>query len=161
VADATTGEDEPLTLLTQLSDEGRQHVEARLRSNLMIWLTTVSPSGQPDSVPVWFLLRDDETLLVYSQPRKPKLRNIRANPNVALGLDVTDIGRDVIRLAGLAQHDATMPPAHRHAAYIAKYAERIGAMFDTPERFGELFSSPIVITPYRIWTPSGNPRALT
>ena len=156
-----TREDDPVTLLTQLSDEGRQHVEARLRSNLMIWLTTVSPSGRPDSVPVWFLLRDDETLLVYSQPGKPKLRNIRANPNVALGLDVTDIGRDVIRLAGLAQHDTTIPPAHRYPAYVAKYAERIGAMFDTPERFGELFSSPIVITPMRIWTPSGNPRALT
>jgi len=161
VADADDGEDDPVTLLEQLSDEGRQHAEARLRSNLMIWLTTVSPSGRPDCVPVWFLLREDETLLVYSQPGKPKLRNIGANPNVALGLDVTDIGRDVIRLAGLARQDATIPPAHRHAAYIAKYAERIGAMFDTPERFGELFSSPIVITPNRIWTPSGNPRALT
>jgi hypothetical protein len=42
-----------------------------------------------------------------------------------------------------------------------QHAERIGAMFDTPERFGELFSSPIVISPNRIWTPSGNPRALT
>ncbi|MGH4011944.1 MAG: nitroreductase/quinone reductase family protein [Pseudonocardiaceae bacterium] len=69
-----------MTLLTQLSDEARQHVEGRLRSNLMIWLTTVSPSGRPESVPVWFLRRDDETLLVYSQPGKPKLRNIRANP---------------------------------------------------------------------------------
>ena len=150
-----------MTLLTQLSDEGREHVEARLRGNLMIWLTTVSPAGRPESVPVWFLLRDDETLLVYSRPGKPKLRNIAANPNVALGLDVTDIGRDVIRLAGLATHDAAIPPAHRHPAYVAKYAERIGALFDVPERFGELFSSPIVITPQRIWTPSGNPRALT
>jgi PPOX class probable F420-dependent enzyme len=157
----TTGEDDLVTLLKQLTDEGRQHVEGRLHSNLMIWLTTVSQSGRPDSVAVWFLLREDETLLMYSQPGKPKLRNIRANPNVALGLDVTDIGRDVIRLAGLAHHDPTVPPAHRHPAYVAKYAERIGALFGTPERFGELFSSPIVITPTRIWTPSGNPRALT
>ena len=98
-----------MTLLTQLSDEGRRTVQRRLISNLMIWLTTVSPSGRPESVPVWFLLREDETLLVYSQPGKPKLRNIRANPHVAVGLDVTDIGRDVIRLGGLVQHDATIP----------------------------------------------------
>ena len=150
-----------MTLLAQLSDEGRSHAEGRLRSNLMAWLTTVSPSGRPESVPVWFLLRDDETLLLYSQPGKPKLRNIRSNPHVALGLDVTDIGRDVIRVAGLAQHDPSVPPAHRQPAYVAKYAERIAALFDTPERFGELFSAPIVITPTRIWTPSGNPRALT
>jgi PPOX class probable F420-dependent enzyme len=153
-------EDYPVTLLTQLPDEGRLHVETRLRSNLMTWLTTVRPSGEPDSVPVWFLLRSDETLLVYSQPGKPKLRNLRANPNVALGLDVTDIGRDIIRLAGLARHDPTIPPAHHDPAFVAKYAERIGAMFDTPERFGELFSSPIVIVPKRIWTSSGSRRAL-
>jgi PPOX class probable F420-dependent enzyme len=116
-----TREDDPVTLLTQLSDEGRQHFEARLRSNLMIWLTTVSPSGRPDSVPVWFLLCDDETLLVYSQPGKPKLRNIRVNPNVALRLDVTDIGRDVIRLAGLAQHDTTIPPAQCVALYCPEH----------------------------------------
>jgi PPOX class probable F420-dependent enzyme len=150
-----------VTLLTHLPEDGRLHAEGRLRSNLMIWMTTVSPSGRPDSVPVWFLWRDDETLLVYSQPGKPKLRNIEANPNVALGLDVTDIGRDVIRLAGHARHDASVPPAHRDPAYVAKYAERIGTLFGTPERFGELFSSPIVITPTRLWTPSGNPRALT
>ena len=120
-----------MTLLTQLSDEGRQHVEARLRSNLMIWLTTVSPSGRPESVPVWFLLREDETLLVYSQPEAEAAQH-PGQLERRFGLDVTDIGRDVIRLAGLAQHDATLPPAHRHPAYVAKYAERIGALFDTP-----------------------------
>jgi PPOX class probable F420-dependent enzyme len=149
-----------MTLLANLSDEGRQHVETRLRSNLMIWLTTVSPSGRPSSVPVWFLLRSDETLLVYSQPGKPKLRNLQANPNVALGLDVTDIGRDIIRLAGVARHDPTVPPAERNPDFVAKYAERIGAMFDTPERFGALFSSPVVIAAERIWTSSGSRRAL-
>jgi PPOX class probable F420-dependent enzyme len=149
-----------MTLLGNLTVEGRHHVETRLRTNLMVWLTTVSPSGRPNSVPVWFVLRSDETVLVYSQPGKPKLRNLQTNPNVALGLDVTDIGRDVIRLAGVARHDPAVPPAHRNPDYVAKYAERIGAMFDTPERFGALFTSPIVIAPDRIWTSSGNRRAL-
>jgi hypothetical protein len=34
----------------------------------MAWLTTVRPDGQPISVPVWFLVREDETIL-----RRPRL----------------------------------------------------------------------------------------
>jgi PPOX class probable F420-dependent enzyme len=134
----------------QLSAERREHVEARLHSNLIAWLTTVRPDGQPDSVPVWFLVREDETILVYSQPKKLKLRNIKENPKVSLGLDVTDIGRDIIRIDGTAQHLDDVPPADRQPQYAAKYAERIGALFGTPRQFAELFSEALVITPSRL-----------
>jgi PPOX class probable F420-dependent enzyme len=128
----------------------REHVEARLHSNLMAWLTTVRPDGQPDSVPVGVLVRDDEAILVYSQPGKMKLRNIRENPKVTLGLDVTDIGRDIIRIDGTAAHADDVPPADRQPQYAAKYAERIGAMFGTPGQFAELFSEALIITPVRL-----------
>jgi PPOX class probable F420-dependent enzyme len=138
-------------ILTQhLPAERREHVEARLRSNLMAWLTTVRPDGQPDSVPVWFLVRDDETVLVYSQPGKMKLRNISENPKVSLGLDVTDIGRDVIRIDGTAEHVDDVPPADRQPQYAVKYAERIGALFGTPRQFAESFSEAVIITPSRL-----------
>ena len=133
-----------------LPDERRARVEARLTTNLMAWLTTVSPSGRPDSVPVWFLVRDDDSILVYSQPGKVKLRNIDANPNVALGLDVTDIGRDIIRVEGTAVRVPGHPSADQVPEYAAKYTERIGAIFGTAERFGQLFSEAIVITPTRL-----------
>lgn len=98
---------------------------------------------------MWFLLRDDDSVLMHSQPGKAKLPNVDANPNVALGLDVTDIGRDVIRIEGTAVR-APNPPADRVPEYVAKYVERIGAIFGTPERFAELFSVAIVITPTRL-----------
>lgn len=133
-----------------LQPERRARVEARLSTNLMAWLTTVNPAGRPNSVPVWFLVRDDGTILVYSQPGKAKLRNIEANPHVSLGLDVTDIGRDVIRFEGTAMRAPGHPPADQIPEYAAKYAERIGAIFGTVERFAEAFSEAIVITPSRL-----------
>jgi PPOX class probable F420-dependent enzyme len=139
-----------VNLTKHLPAERREHVEARLHRNLMAWLTTVRPDGRPDSVPVWFLVRDDETILVYSQPGKMKLRNISENPYVTLGLDVTDIGRDIIRIDGTAERIDDVPPADRQPQYAAKYAERIGAMFGTPRQFAELFSAALIITPSRL-----------
>jgi PPOX class probable F420-dependent enzyme len=139
-----------MALTDRLSDERRGRVEGRLRTNLMAWLTTVNPAGRPDSVPVWFLVRSDESILVYSQPGKAKLRNLETNPNVALGLDVTDIGRDVIRFEGTAAHVPGHPGADQVPEYSAKYAERAAAIFGTVERFAELYSEAIVITPTRL-----------
>ena len=139
-----------MKLTSHLSDERRAHVEARLRANLMAWLTTVRPDGRPDSVPVWFLLRDDETILIYSQKAKVKLRNISENPKVALGLDVTDIGRDIVRIDGTAEHVPGFPSADQVPEYVVKYAERIGAHFGTAAQFAAQFSEPLIITPQRL-----------
>jgi PPOX class probable F420-dependent enzyme len=132
-----------MRLTSGLEDDRRQRVDSRLRTNLMAWLTTVNPAGKPDTVPVWYLLRDDETVLVYSRPGKAKLRNIDQNPAVALGLDV-------IRLEGTATRSPDSPPADQVPEYVAKYVERIAAIFGTAERFAELFSEAVVITPTRL-----------
>ena len=139
-----------MKLTSHLPDGRRAHVEGRLRANLMAWLTTVRPDGRPDSVPVWFLLCDDETILVYSQAAKIKLRNVASNPKVSLGLDVTDIGRDIIRIEGTAEHVPGYPAADQVPEYVAKYAERIGANFGTASRFAELFPEALIITPRRL-----------
>jgi len=141
-----------MELTAHLPTDRRARVETRLQTNLMAWLTTVTPQHRPDSVPVWFLLRDDGTFLLYSQPGKAKLRNIDANPFVALGLDVTDIGRDIIRIEGTAVRASGHPPADQVPEYAAKYAERIAAIFGTVEEFAAAFSEAIVITPTRLHT---------
>ena len=139
-----------MDLTADLPTDRRARVDTRLHTNLMAWLTTVNPAGRPDSVPVWFLVCDDNRILVYSQPGKAKLRNIDANPQVALGLDVTDIGRDIIRIEGTAVRAPDHPPADQVPDYAAKYTERIGAIFGTVERFAEAFSEAIMITPSRL-----------
>ncbi len=139
-----------MKLVSDLPNERRGRVEARLATNLMAWLTTVNSSGRPDSVPVWFYMLDDGRMIVYSQPGKTKLQNIVHNPQVSLGLDVTDIGRDVIRFEGTAVCDSTYPRADQVPGYAAKYAERVAAIFDTIERFADMFSEAIIITPNRL-----------
>jgi PPOX class probable F420-dependent enzyme len=116
----------------------------------MAWLSTVRANGQPECVPVWFLFRDDDTVLIYSQPKTVKLGNIALNPKVTLVLDVTDIGRDVIRLEGMAQCVPGHPLAQEVPRYLEKYIERIGALFGSAESFSQLFSEPIVITPSKL-----------
>jgi PPOX class probable F420-dependent enzyme len=140
-----------VNLTEHLAADRRSHVEARLQGNIIAWLTTVRPDGQPVSVPVWFLLREDETILVYSRPNKLKLRNVQLNPRVTFGLDVTDLGRDVIRLDGTARQVQDFPPADQNRPYVEKYIERIGAMFGTADKFAASFSIALVITPTRVW----------
>jgi PPOX class probable F420-dependent enzyme len=137
-------------LTSHLSPADRERVEGRLRHNLMAWLTTVRPDGQPVSVPVWFLMRDDGTILLYSQAGKGKLENIVANPRVSLTLDGTDIGRNVVRIEGTMRSAPDEAPADRQPAYVAKYLERIDALFGTPERFAGLFSTVLMITPTKL-----------
>jgi PPOX class probable F420-dependent enzyme len=139
-----------MKLTSGLPEADRERAETRLHSNLIAWLTTVRPDGQPVTVPVWFLLRADETILVYTRPEQQKLRNLAANPKVSLVLDVTDIGRNVVRLEGTAMTANDQPPASEHPAYLAKYTERIGALFGSPEEFARLFSTPLIITPAKL-----------
>jgi PPOX class probable F420-dependent enzyme len=141
----------PMSQLTaHLDPVDRDRVQARLHSNLMAWLTTVRPDGRPDTVPVWFLARPEGTILVYTRPDQRKLRNIADNPHVALGLDVTDLGRNIVRLAGTALHDPDAARADADPAYLAKYVERMAAMFGTPQAFAQQFSAALVITPTRL-----------
>ncbi len=116
----------------------------------MAWLSTVTPGGQPVSVPVWFLVREDRSILIYSEAGKAKLRNLEHNPKVTIGLDVTDLGRDIVRIDGTAARATDVPPADQNPAFVRKYLERIAAIFGTVDRFAEKFSVPLIVTPTRL-----------
>ena len=45
-----------------------------------------------------------------------------------------------------------VPPYYEHPAYLAKYTERIAALFGTPEQFATLFSAALIITPAKLHT---------
>ncbi len=119
----------------------------RLREERLIWLTTVSPDGAPQTSLVWFLWDGDE-FQIYSMAGKPKLRNIRHNPHVALNFNSDPFGGSVVVLEGEARVEADAPPAREHPAYLAKYrgiiADRLGMTMD---EFSETYSVPVRVRP--------------
>jgi len=121
----------------------------KLREEEIIWLTTVSPNGQPESVPVWFYW-DGETVLIYSQPGKPKVRNIQANPRVQLNFNSDPQGNHVVRLQGRATIDLNAPSATGVPGMIDKYRDGIKRIGATPEQFAQGYSVAIRITPGRV-----------
>ena len=75
----------------------------------------------PQPTPVWFV-RDGDTFVTYSMPNAYKVKNIRANPKVALGLANEDAG-DYFVLQGEATIDESIPPATQMPAYFQKYKD--------------------------------------
>ena len=103
-------------------------VVKRLQEDRLIWLTSVRPNGLPEPSLVWFLW-DGESVLIYSRPNTQKLRDIAANPRVALNFDGDGQGGDIVILTGRAEIVSDAPGADQVAAYVAKYGwgfERIG-----------------------------------
>lgn len=127
------------------STEFGTRVERRLNEETIIWLTTVRPDGQPLPVPVWFYW-DGDTCLIYSQPDKPKLRNIEQNPKVSLNFDSDGLGGDIVRFDGTARVDPDAPLATGVPEMMEKYADGIKRIGTTPEGFAESFSVAIRVS---------------
>jgi PPOX class probable F420-dependent enzyme len=125
------------------------HASQRLRREKIAWLTTVRRDGQPQSSPVWFLHVDGE-IVVYSKATTQKVRNVRANPKVAVHLRDVDEGSDIVSIEGTAQIDATYPSASALPEYRKKYRSMIADLGMDPDSFAKLYSVPIRIRPTKI-----------
>ena len=132
-----------------LNTEFGARVARRLREERLIWLTTVRPDLTPQPSLVWFLW-EAGTLLIYSKPNTPKLRNIEQNPTVALNFDGDGRGGNVQVFTGTAIVDRQAPPLDQIAAYAEKYAPNIAGMKLTPAMFAQAYSVPIRVTPARL-----------
>lgn len=126
------------------------HVAERLDSELILWLTTVTPEGQPQASPVWFLWVDGEILL-YSRADTPRLANVRANPRVAATFDGDGEGGEIVSIEGEARvtHGQAVlddvPPT-----YIEKYAAKLAAFGWTMESMLVDYPVEIRIRPTRV-----------
>ncbi len=123
-----------------------------MRSNIIAWLTTVGSDGRPYTVPVWFLW-EGNTILIFSQPHKQKIRNLRKNARVTLALDETKEGEDVVIVEGTAELLDNPEISVMLPAYVAKYGALIQDMGWTPASMAADYSRAIRVTPtkFRSW----------
>jgi PPOX class probable F420-dependent enzyme len=124
------------------SSEFGARVAAHLRDEIVVWMTTVTPSGGPLPSVVWFHWAGGDDVVMFSQPGA-RQRNIEANPRVALNFAGNGGGGDVVVLSGRASFEA--PPADRLEAYREKYAGEMKRIGLTPEQFAERYSVQIRI----------------
>jgi len=131
-----------------MAEDEQAYLEERLAREVVIWLTTVRPDGQPQTSPVWFVW-DGQTFLIYSMPRSQKVPNIQGNPMVSLNLDGDGTGGGIVTIEGQARIDDGAPPASEVGTYADKYRQLINDMGTEPEPFAKEYSTAIRVTPTR------------
>lgn len=136
-------------------------IDRLLRTEPVLWLSTVRPDGGPHLVPIWFSW-DGHEILIASKPSAQKVRNLRANPTAMLALGEAEDDFDVGLLEGRAElldapAEATLPPAH-----LVKYADRMASIGLSREEFLTTYSQVIRIRPTRFlpWHGRTTPRSV-
>ncbi len=132
-----------------LAAEEAAWARRHLQEDFVGWLTTVAPDGRVQASAISFLW-DGETILFYSKPDTPKLRNIAAHPQVSFNLNSDPYADHILVIEGVAAVDETVPPSDVHPAYAARYRGPL-AHWDMDEaKTAREFSVPIRISPTRI-----------
>jgi PPOX class probable F420-dependent enzyme len=131
--------------MLDLHDPQGAHIDARLRAEPIIWLSSVRPDGRPHLVPVWFLW-DGAAILIFSKPAAQKVRNLRHNPQVMLALDSADEGEDIVLLQGRAELLGEGAPQSTLPEYAEKYAALMVRLGITAESMAKEYTQAIRVT---------------
>lgn len=124
---------------------GRRH----LAEDVVGWLTTVAADGRVQSSPISFLW-DGATILFYSKPDTPKIRNIVAHPEVSFNLNSDPYADHMLVIEGTAAVEPGCAPSDVHPVYAAKYREPLAHWKMDEAETAREFSVAIRITPTRI-----------
>ena len=135
--------------ILDLAQPRHAQIDARLRSEPIIWLSSVRPDGRPHLVPVWFWW-DGAAILLFGKPGSQKVRNLRHNAHAIVALDTADEGEDVVVFEGTAELLAETAVQATLPAFAAKYAALFVRIGSTPERMAKEYSQPIRVAPVKL-----------
>jgi PPOX class probable F420-dependent enzyme len=125
---------------------------SRLESETIAWFTSIRPDGMPHAVPVWFLWRDEE-VLIMSEPATAKVRNLRGNDRALVHLESGEDGEQLTVLQGIATIDADPSSAWLESIgeeYGRKYAAGLAGLELTPRTMADRYSCLIRLRPTRL-----------
>jgi PPOX class probable F420-dependent enzyme len=131
-----------------------------LRSESVIWLSSVAADGTPHLVPIWFSW-DGEAVLIASKPHAKKVANLRANSSVMLALGEPDDDFDVGMIQGEAELLEAPAAAVLPAAHLAKYRAQMAAIGLTQDEFLRTYSQVIRVRPTRFLPWHGRTQPVT
>lgn len=134
--------------MLDLSQPKNAHIDERLRSEHIIWLSSVKQNGEPHMVPVWFLW-DGKTILIFSQPNTQKMRNLQHDRRVMLALNTTPDGGEVLMIKGTAELGESADMKNEIPALAEKYKQEIQDFGWTAESMLQDYSKAIRVTPVK------------
>jgi PPOX class probable F420-dependent enzyme len=123
---------------------------ARLDQELILWLTTVRPNGQPQTLPVWFVV-DGNDLLVWSI-EGTRIKNLTGNPLVSAHVSDNGTGGNILSIEGEAAIEANRGPASQHPGYVKRYQRRMDRSRWSWDWFDTVYKVPIRIIPRKVRT---------
>jgi len=133
---------------TQPTTERRPQVEAALRDDPVVWLSSVQADGRPHLVPVWFHW-DGERIVAFSKPHARKVDNLRGQPQVMLAVGTPGPDFEVELIEATAELPDAPAESIIPAGFGAKYRELLHRAGLTVQRYAQVYSQPIVLRPTR------------
>lgn len=147
---------------SRTGDLAAVRIDGLLRTETVVWLSSVGADGLPHLVPVWFSW-DGQAVLIASKPNAKKVTNLRANPSAMLALGEPDDDFDVGMLQGVAELLDEPSAAILPAGHFGKYRTQMAAIGLSTEEFLATYSQVIRIRPTRFlpWHGRTAPVSLT
>ena len=133
----------------------RPAIEAALRDDPVVWLSSVQADGRPHLVPVWFHW-DGDRILAFSKPHARKVDNLRDQPSVMLAVGTPGPEFEVELIEAMAELPDEPATTVMPDGFGAKYRELLHRAGLTVQRFAEVYSQPIVLRPTRFLDYGGN-----
>jgi PPOX class probable F420-dependent enzyme len=139
----------PASAARKRSAKGRRpQADAALRSDPVVWLSSVRPDGRPHLVPVWFHW-DGEQIVAFSKPNARKVGNLRDQPFVMLAVGTPGPDFEVELIEATAELPKTTAADVMPSAFGAKYRDLLRGAGLSLQRYAEVYSQPIVLRPTR------------
>jgi PPOX class probable F420-dependent enzyme len=126
----------------------RSSIEAALRDDPVVWLSSVQPDGRPHVVPVWFHW-DGDRIVAFSKPNARKVDNLRGRPSVMLAVGNPGPDFEVELIEATAEIPDAPAAEVMPEGFGAKYRDLLRRAGLTVQRFAEVYSQPIVLRPTR------------